>query len=229
MRRPWVLWSPHRRPLQTGTADIRVGSLGLHGHGCPLWTPGLRVSSGLSGDSRASGELAGQLSAPGLRLLITPPDCPHTAAPSLPDNSSAGDSHPPASVTSLLRPQSPVPTPMLRGTRAPGERRTSPGLGSLRGRWPGSSADPKVRSRSRSRRESVVWGSEGEGRCAVTEADATQLPAELGSAPALDTVEGGDPDPGVHPAGRQNTPRSYLHRMAGPGWSPSVVRGRPSL
>ena len=47
----------------------------------------------------------------------------------------------------------------------------------------------------------MAQGSKGEGRCAVMEVDATQLLAELGSAPSLDAVRGGDPDLGVHPAG----------------------------
>lgn len=72
----------------------------------------------------------------------------------------------------------------------------------------------------------------------MTEADATQLPAEMGSAPALDAVEGGDPDPDVHPAGlaehsQELSPQDgwpRLEPVCGQGTPPhSELRARPPV
>lgn len=68
--RPWVLWSPHRRPLQTGTAGVRLGVT----KGSPMWVPTLdpraeAVPVGLSSDSRVLEGLAGLPPAPDALLL----------------------------------------------------------------------------------------------------------------------------------------------------------------
>ena len=106
------------------------------------------------------------------------------------------------STLALLAWARPVPTAMRRGTRAHGETEVSPDQTSTlappawaprEGGGSGPLQTPRVRSRSHSRREWVAQGSKGEGRCAVMEVDATQLLAELGSAPSLDAVRGGDP------------------------------------
>lgn len=84
----------------------------------------------------------------------------------------------------------------------------------------------------------MAQGSKGEGRCAAMERDATQLLAELGSAPALDAVRGGDPDLGVHPAGpaghsqelspQEGWPR--LEPICGQGIDPlEAAQGPPQL
>lgn len=57
-----------------------------------ILTPGLRVSSGLSGDSRASGGAGWQLPVPGLPPAYYAIRLPAQGCPSLPDNSSPGDS-----------------------------------------------------------------------------------------------------------------------------------------
>ena len=87
--------------------------------------PGLRVSSGLSGDSRASGGWPAA-SGPGPPLLITPPDCPHSAARPCLTIPALGILPYPSIHGISLRPQSPVPTPMQRGTRAQGETDVGP-------------------------------------------------------------------------------------------------------
>lgn len=84
----------------------------------------------------------------------------------------------------------------------------------------------------------MAQGSKGEGRCAAMERDATQLLAELGSAPALDAIGGGDPDLGVHPAGpaghsqelspQEGWPR--LEPICGQGIDPlEAAQGPPQL
>ena len=61
----------------------------------------------------------------------------------------------------------------------------------------------------------------------VTEADATQLPAEMGSAPALDAVEGGDPDPEVHPAGLAEHSQELSPQDGWPRLAPVCGQGTP--
>lgn len=226
------------------------------------------------------GGLAGSFQSRASPLLITPSDCPHRAARLCPTIPALGILPYPSIHGISLRPQSPVPTPMQRGTRAQAEMDISPDQPSTlalpawacpvptpmrRGTWaqgetdvspdqpstlappawapregggPGPLQTPRVRSRSHSRREWVAQGSKGEGRCAAMERDATQLLAELGSAPALDAVRGGDPDLGVHPAGpaghsqelspQEGWPR--LEPICGQGIDPlEAAQGPPQL
>lgn len=71
----------------------------------------------------------------------------------------------------------------------------------------------------------MAQGSKGAGRCVVMEAVATRLLAELGSAPALDAVGGGDPDLGVHPAGPAGHSQELSPQDSWSGLEPIWVRG----
>ena len=71
----------------------------------------------------------------------------------------------------------------------------------------------------------MAQGSKGAGRCAVMEADATRLLAELSSAPTLDAVRGGDPDLGVHPAGPAGHSQELSPQDSWSGLEPVWVRG----
>lgn len=148
-RRPWVLWSPRHRPLRTGTADVRLGSLGVHGRGCPLWTPGLRVSSGLSGDNKTPGVGAGSFQPRACPCLLCHPTS-HTGLPRLcPIIPALGIPR----CTHGISPETPEPRANAQAEGHTGSGRNGrqsrpalhtrpPSLGSSRGKQPRSSADP---------------------------------------------------------------------------------------